>query len=146
MPWDTQDYPDAMKNFDAVPRKKMIDIANAMEEAGYDEDELIPIAIDQGKEWYANASDEEIAEFEAEEDPSKTDDHDTESQNPDLMDHDVEVKWDDEEKEWVVKTVGAERASDRYDTKDEAMERANEIARNKNTRVIPYKQDGERQD
>lgn len=146
MPWDTQDYPDSMKNFDPVLRKKMIDIANAMEEAGYDEDELIPIAIDQGKEWYDNASKEEIEEYEAEDAPSKSDDHDTEGQNPDLMDNDVEVKWDDEEKEWYVKTVGAERASDRYDNKDDAMKRANEIARNKNTRVVPYKQNGERQD
>lgn len=146
MPWNTQDYPDAMQNFDPIVRKKMIDIANAMEEAGYDESELIPIAIEQGKEWYADASEEEIEEFDAEDNPSKTDDHDTESQNPELMDHDVEVKWDEEEKEWVVKTVGAERASDRYDNKDRAVERANDIARNKNTRVIPYKKNGERQD
>jgi uncharacterized protein YdaT len=146
MPWNTQDYPDALQNFDPLLRKKMIDIANAMEEAGYDEDELIPIAIDQGKEWYNNASEEEIEEFEAEDNPSKTDDHDTDGQNPDLMDNDVEVKWDDDEKEWLVKTVGAEKVSNRFDNKDDALERANDIARNKNTRVVPYTKDGARQD
>lgn len=45
MAWNMQDYPDSLKNFDALKRKKMIDIANALLDGGYSEDRAIPIAI-----------------------------------------------------------------------------------------------------
>ena len=89
MPWNMQDYPDSLKKFDEVERKKIIEIMNAMEASGYKEEDLIPIAIQQGKEWYQNASDKEIAEAKQATNPKKSDNHDTESANPDLMDEDV---------------------------------------------------------
>lgn len=54
MPWTTKDYPDSMKNFTPDVREKMIEIANALLEEGYDDDRAIPIAISQGKEWANN--------------------------------------------------------------------------------------------
>lgn len=142
MPWNMQDYPNSFKNFDKVLRKKMIDIANSMVDAGYDEDEAIPIATEQAKEWYENASKSEIKAFEDEPNPSKNDTHDNDSARPELMDEDVEVKYDDDEKEWQVKTVKADRAANVYDTKKEAMKRAKEIADSKGTNVISYTKDG----
>lgn len=143
MPWNMQDYPDSLKNFDKLLRKKIIDIANALEESGYDEDALIPIAITQGKEWYENATPEEKDAFEREENPQKSDDHDTDSANPDLLDEDVEVYYEDDQ--WVVKTVKADQADSRYDLKEDAKNRAQEIADNKASKVITYTQDGKKQ-
>lgn len=142
MPWNMQDYPDSFKNFNKVLRKKMIDIANSMVDGGYDEGEAIPIATEQAKEWYENASQSEIEEFRKEDNPQKDDDHDNEDARPELMDEDVEVRFDDDSNQWMVKTVKAERASNVYQTKDEAMKRAREIAENKGTEVIAYTKEG----
>ncbi|MFC3899555.1 DUF2188 domain-containing protein [Aliicoccus persicus] len=145
MPWNMNDYPNSFKNFDQTLRKKMIDIANSMVDAGYDEDEAIPIATEQAKEWYDNASKSEVESFEREPNPSKKDSHDNDSARPELMDEDVEVKFDEDEKNWQVKTVTADRASDLYDTKDEALKRAKEIADNKGTNVISYTKEGKKE-
>lgn len=145
MPWNMRDYPDNLKNFDEVERKKMIEIMNAMENAGYKEEDLIPIAIQQGKEWYQNASDKEISEVKHATNPKKSDKHDTESANPELMDEDVQVKFDPDNAQWQVITVKAERAAATFDLKEDAMKRAKEIADNKGTNVIAYTKDGKRQ-
>lgn len=144
MPWNMQDYPDSLKNFEPLLRKKIIDIANALEESGYEDDRAIPIAINEGKEWYNNVSQSERDAFEKEANPQKDDDHDTSSANPDLLDNDVEVFYEDEQ--WKVKTVDAERASDTFDKKSDAIERAKEIAENRDANVISYTKDGKKQD
>ena len=144
MPWNMQDYPDSLKNFDELLRKKIIDIANALEESGYEDDRAIPIAISQGKEWYENASKEELEKFETGPNPSKNDEHDTDSANPDLLDEDVEVFYEDDK--CKVKTVKAERAADSFDKKEDALERAKEIAANKDSQVISYTKEGKRQE
>ncbi|WP_338487775.1 DUF2188 domain-containing protein [Ruoffia tabacinasalis] len=144
MPWNMQDYPDSLKNFEPLLRKKIIDIANALEESGYEDDRAIPIAINEGKDWYNNVSQSERDAFEKEANPQKDDDHDTSSANPDLLDNDVEVFYEDEQ--WKVKTVDAERASDTFDKKSDAIERAKEIAENRDANVISYTKDGKKQD
>lgn len=140
MPWNMQDYPDSMKNMDPLVRKKAIDIANALEDEGYAEDRLIPIAHSQAQEWYEDASEEEKEEFENEENPKKEEDHES-SSNTDLVDNDVEVFYEDDE--WKVQTKGSERADETFDKKTDAVERAEEMALNKESQVIIYKQDGE---
>lgn len=143
MPWNMRDYPTSLKNFDPLIRKKIIDIANALVQNGYEEDRAIPIATSQGKEWYENASQEELDQFKEEPNPSMNDDHELTS-NPDLLDEDVEVFYEDEQ--WKVKTQKAQRASDTFDRKEEALDRAKEIADNRGTQVISYTKDGKRQD
>ena len=143
MPWDMNDYPASLKNFDPLLRKKTIEIANALLANGYEDDRAIPIAISQAKEWMGNASKEEKEDFDKERKPKKSDQHDTSSANPKLLDNAVEVFY--EEDHWVVKTKEAKRASDTFDKKTDAVDRANEIANNKDTEVIIYKKDGTRQ-
>lgn len=142
MPWDMNDYPDSMKNMDSLVRKKAIDIANALEEEGYDEDRLIPIAQSQAQDWFENASKEEKEEFEKEENPKKSDDHDS-SSNEELIENDVEVYY--EEDVWKIKTVDAKQPSQSFEYKEDAVARAEDIARKRETKVIIYKQDGEKQ-
>lgn len=138
-----QDYPVALKNFDPLLRKKIIDIANALLANGYDDDRAIPIAISEGKSWFENATKAELKELKEEANPSKTDKHDTTSANPDLLDNDVEVYYKDEL--WKVKTVDAKRASETFDTKEEALQHAKEIAENRDTKVIAYTKEGKKQ-
>ena len=142
MPWDMDDYPDSMKNMDPLLRKKAIDIANALEAEGYDESRAIPIAHAQAQEWLDNASKEELEAFKDEPNPTKEDEHDS-SGNPVLIDNDVKVFY--EENVWKVQTVAAQRPDQTFDYKKDALERAEEIAANKQSKVIIYKQDGDKQ-
>ena len=63
MPFDRRNYPNSMKNLDKEVRDKAIDIVNAMLKEGYDEDNAIPIAISQAKEWANDASNAELKEI-----------------------------------------------------------------------------------
>lgn len=143
MPWDMNDYPDSMKNMDKIVRKKAIDIGNALLDNGYSEDRAIPIAQQQAKEWADNASEKEKKDFEKENNPKKSDEHEQDS-NPDLLDNDVEVFF--EEEKWKVQTAQADRPDSTFDKKSEAIDRANEVAENKDSKVIRYTKSGEKQD
>lgn len=143
MPWDMNDYPASMKNLDPLVRKKAIDIANALETDGYEDERAIPIAQAQAGDWFDSASDEEKEAFKQEPDPQKDDSHDS-SGNEDLIDNDVEVIFDEDA--WKVKTVDAERADQTFEYREDAVARAEDVARNKESAVRIYKKDGTLQD
>ncbi|WP_082236043.1 DUF2188 domain-containing protein [Halobacillus massiliensis] len=142
MPWDTNDYPSSLKNLDTTVRKKAIDIANAMIDEGYDEGRAIPIATEQAKEWYDNASKSEIDQVRNMSDKQlkKRDKEEEDSSRPELMDKGEHVV--SHEDGWAVQTEDAKRPSNVYDNKQDAVERAEEIAKNKGTKVIIHKKDG----
>lgn len=142
MPWSLEDHPSAYNNLDRTLKKKAIDIANGLLANGYDDDEAIPISISQAKEWAANASEEEQEAVKYGKKPRKQDSHEQQS-NPDLLDSDVLVYY--EKVNWLVKSEGAKQAADTFKTKEEALERAKEIADNKDTSVIQYTKDGKKQ-
>jgi uncharacterized protein YdaT len=58
MPWNSNDYPDAMKNLDKEVREKAIEVANSLLEDGYDEGRAIPIAIDEAEKIGKASNDE----------------------------------------------------------------------------------------
>ena len=136
MPWTMDDYPQTWKHLDELERKKAIDIANAMLKDGYKEGDAIPIATKQAEEWYKDASKEELEELkhkhitQHQKDPSA---------RPELNDEDVHVYYEDQL--WKVKSTEARRASDTFDTKSEAVNRAQHIAENKGTKVIEHRKD-----
>ena len=134
MPWDTNDYPSSLKNLDVEIRKKAIEIANAMVDEGYDEGTAIPIATDQAKKWYENASKEEKNQIRNKSDKNlRTRDSDKTNSRPELQDkEELVIKREDG---WAVQAEDAKRASDVYDNKEDAMKRAKEIAENKGTDV-----------
>ncbi|WP_226584885.1 DUF2188 domain-containing protein [Halobacillus litoralis] len=143
MPWDTNDYPSSLKNLETAVRKKAIDIANAMLDEGYGEGRAIPIAIEQAREWYENADQREIQEVRKMSDRSlkKRDDEGKEKDSrPELMDKGEHVIT--HEDGWAVKAEDAKQASNVFDNKEEAIDRAKEIAQNKGTQVIVHKKDG----
>ena len=140
MPWNMKDFPASTKNLDKLTRKKAIDIANALLDEGYPDSRAIPIAIDQAKEWYENASESERRTFEKEKNPSKSDKHDTNPRAGKLLDSDVIVEYAEEQ--WIVKSKGAKKASNHFDTKKEAIEKGKQVAQNKESTLVIYKKDG----
>ncbi|MFJ1627425.1 DUF2188 domain-containing protein [Marinilactibacillus psychrotolerans] len=73
----------------------------------------------------------------------KSDEHDDES-NTDLLDNDVKVFF--KEDEWKVQTQGAKRPDSTFSHKQDAIDRAKEIAQNKNSKVVRYTKEGKKQD
>ncbi|WP_058305956.1 DUF2188 domain-containing protein [Gracilibacillus massiliensis] len=141
MPWDTGDYPSSLKNLDTATRKKAIDIANAMIDEGYKEGQAIPIATEQAKEWYNNATEKEINQVKQMSDNDlRSRDEDPQSSRPELLDKGEHVI--PHEDGWAVKTQDAKQASDVFSNKQDAIDRAKEIAANKQTTVIIHKKDG----
>lgn len=142
MPWDLSDYPDSFKNLDQVVRKKAIDIANALLDNDYSEGRAIPIATEQAKEWADNASEEELKSYKYSSSPSKGDSHE-DTTNEELLDNDVLVYYEDDS--WKVRTKDAKQADSTYDQKDDALKRAEEIADIKESSVVSFTKDGNRQ-
>lgn len=142
MPWDMNDYPNSMKNLDKLTRKKAIDIANALLADGYPDDRAIPIAISQAEKWIKDATTKEKAALEKQT-IHKNDPHTPNKNAKKLMNADVSVKYQD--KQWIVISDKAERASDTFQTKTEAIERAKKIAANKGSTLKIYKRDGDLQ-
>lgn len=115
-----------------------------MVEEGYQENQAIPIATEQAKEWYDNATEAEKQEIKQKTDQAlRATDHER-SSRPELLDHGVHVLPDGDE--WIVKTAHAEQAANRYQVKEEAIERGKEIAKNKGEQLAIHKQSGQIQD
>ncbi|WP_181350968.1 DUF2188 domain-containing protein [Thalassobacillus sp. CUG 92003] len=147
MPWDMNDYPSSLKNLDTAVRKKAIEIGNAMLDEGYNEGRAIPIATEQAKEWYNNASQEEINNLKSksDQDIQERDEEDRQYENrPELLEKGEHVV--SHEDGWAVQAEDAIKPSEVFDVKDEAIKRAKEIAENKGTQAIIHRQDGTIQD
>ncbi|MGL9727091.1 DUF2188 domain-containing protein [Enterococcus sp. DIV0756] len=144
MPWNMNDYPASMKNLDPLIRKKAIDIANALLDDGYPDDRAIPIATSQAEKWYDDASAEEKKDFQKAKAPQKNASHEHNKNAKKLMNADVSVKYQDDQ--WIVISEKASQASDTFDKKEQAVARAKEIAKNKNSSVKVYNQAGKLQD
>ncbi|MCI3985720.1 DUF2188 domain-containing protein [Bacillus vallismortis] len=140
MPWSMKDYPASFKNLEKPVKKKAIDIANAMIDEGYEDGRAIPIATSKAKEWAENASKEEIDDFLKHDDVTERDEESSSGNGPELMDkaeHVIKHK-----NGWAVKAEDAKRVSEVKDTKEEAVERAKEIAAHKGTEVVVHLADG----
>ena len=141
MVWTMRDYPSSMKNLDKVVRKKAIDIANSMLDEGYEEGRAIPIAIEQAKEWHNNADQGEIRNYENSGEPTQcSKEGKKQTNNPERLGEGQEVY--KHEEGWAVASSGAKQASEVLDTKEEAVKRAIEIAKNKGTSLTVYRADG----
>ncbi|WP_412989384.1 DUF2188 domain-containing protein [Pediococcus siamensis] len=144
MPWDMKDYPASMKNMKELVRKKAIDIANALLADGYPDDRAIPIATKQAEKWFQDADSRERAQFRKAPDPTKHDQHDGKKSHSRLMDANEVVYYEDDA--WLVKAEGGKQASESFSSKEEAIRRAREIVKNKDSAVKVYKKDGNLQD
>lgn len=134
MPWTMNDYPDSLKNLDEITRKKAIDMANAMLDEGYDEGRAIPIATSEAKKWKQNASKQEQENYKKNGQPTKRSEKDKRYENnPERLDERELVE--PHKDGWAVKSEHANKASYVFENKQKAIERAREIADNKDTEV-----------
>ncbi|MCM2674145.1 DUF2188 domain-containing protein [Alkalicoccobacillus plakortidis] len=140
MPWTLNDYPSSLKNLDKATRKKAIEIANSMLDDGYKEGDALPIATKQAKEWHANASNNEIDSF-IKNGHVKPNPNRSSSSRPELNEVPQFVT-PHSNGGWAVQAEGADQPSEVLDTKEEAITRGKEIAKNKGTQLIIHKQDG----
>ena len=134
MPFDRRDYPNSMKNLDKIIRDKAIDIANAMIEDGYDEDNAIPIAISKAKDWAEDAKQSEKNKIRKKD--LKDHEKSEGKSGSRLQDADIVVSYNYDEEKWQVKSKGADQAEGYYPTKKQAKTRAQEIADNRKSKVI----------
>lgn len=136
MPWTEKDYPNSWKNLNADTRRKAIDIANAMLEDGYKDEDAIPIATAQAKKWVKDATTSEKKQLKKKDLNDHTQNRD--SKGPEYIEKDVHVRYISGKDHWEVKTEGAERASETFPTKRDAEKRAKGIADNRDTDVISH--------
>lgn len=139
MPWDMNDYPSSLKNFSKAKRKKAIDIANSLIDDGYDENRAIPIATEQAKEWYENASEKERQDY-LDIGTPKTHDSPYKSR-PELLEK-PEMVIPHEDNKWAVQSKDAKQPSKIFDHKEEAIQYGKQIAKNQEVRLIIQKKDG----
>lgn len=138
MPYTKKDYPDSMKNMKEISRFKAINILNAMLKDGYDESRAIPIAISQAKEWYEGASNKEKSEMKKED---VTDHKKDENSSAKLQDADVIVEYSKEDEKWRVISKGAEKADSLHERKSDALDRAKEMLKFRDAKLISKKKD-----
>jgi uncharacterized protein YdaT len=120
MPWTETDYPDTFKNMTAEVRSKAIEIGNELLKQ-YEEARAIRIATAQAKEWASNR-DLQIWRGDA---PTGKDQH--------VIPHD---------RGWAVQAENASQATKVFRIKDEALDRARDIARNQDSHVVIHGANG----
>lgn len=136
MPYTKKDYPDSMKNMKEIARIKAIDILNAMLKDGYDESRAIPITISKAKDWYEDASNKEKSEMKKED---VTDHKKDVNSSAKLQDADVIVEYSEEDEKWRVISKGAEKADSLHKKKSDALDRAKEMLRFRDAKLISKK-------
>ncbi|MEZ4521755.1 MAG: DUF2188 domain-containing protein [Thermomicrobiales bacterium] len=120
MPWTRIDYPATFKNMRSDVREKAIDIANELLDQ-YEEPRAIRIATAQAKEWARNRN----IEIWTDEKPTGKDQH--------VLPHD---------RGWAVQAEESQQATKVFRIKEEALDRARDIARNQNSNVVIHAADG----
>jgi len=120
VPWTKNDYPATFKNMTPTVREKAIEIANELLNQ-YEEPRAIRIATAQAKEWAGNRD----IEIWTESKPGGKDQH--------VMPHD---------RGWAVQAEGSGQPTKVFRVKDEALDRARDIARNQKSYVVVHAADG----
>src|SRR5690625_3978335 len=118
MPWNMDDYPSSLKNFNKATKKKAIDIANALVDEGYNENRAIPIATEQAKKWYDNVSKNERENYVQNEDPTKRKSNN--HSRPELLDKEEMVIPHGDK--WAVQSKGAKKPTKIFDYKEGAID------------------------
>ena len=130
MPWTKNRYPDSMKNLPKEVREKAVEIANALlEEKNMDEGIAIATAISRAKDWAANRG------------------KPTESK---VQHRVVDVKHHGKDRYvvpapeggWAVKEEGRKGPEAIFSTKEEAIRKAREEAKEDNAALTIQKRDG----
>ena len=119
MPWTKKNYPDSMKNLPVVVRNKAIEIGNALlEEKKLREGIAIATAISRAKDWAA-------VRGKKYENPEK-------SKISDIKKHGEDRVVIPYENEWAIKIEGHNKVEQVFNSKQEAIRKAREEAKEVN--------------
>ncbi|HSH50832.1 MAG TPA: DUF2188 domain-containing protein [Bacteroidales bacterium] len=119
MPYSKDNYPNTMKNLNEEVRKKAIEILNAhLYENKMNESFAIPTAISRARDW-ANNQGKNISKTKA-----------------DQKEHGKDLYVLPKDDQWSVKYEEADKSSFIFDTKDEAVEKAKKLAKDKHSKLI----------
>ena len=99
----------------------------------------MPIATEQAKEWYENASEKERQDY-LDIGTPKTHDSPYKSR-PELLEK-PEMVIPHEDNKWAVQSKDAKQPSKIFDHKEEAIQYGKQIAKNQEVRLIIQKKDG----
>lgn len=125
MPYTKDNYPNTMKNLNEEVRNKAIDILNRLlEDKNMDESIAIPTSISRAKDWAANRG------------------IDFKKTETDKKKHGNDLYVMPRENEWIIKKEKSERASFTFSNKNDAIDKATEIAKDNNINVTIYSKDG----
>jgi len=125
MPYTKDNYPNTMKNLNEEVREKAIEILNALlNDNRLKESLAIPTAISRARDWAKN-KDKDVSETET-----------------DQKNHGKDLYVLPKDNEWAVKYEGADKSSFVFNTKEEAVEKAKEIAKENSTNLIIYRKTG----
>jgi len=125
MPYTKNDYPNSMKNLDTPVRNKAIEIVNTLlEDENMDESIAIPTAISRAKDWAANRGKA------------------VKSSNSDNKDHGEDQYVIPHENGWALKSEGAERAANIFNTKKDAVEAGKDRAKKHHATLTIQREDG----
>jgi uncharacterized protein YdaT len=126
MPYTYDDYPNTMKNLSPDVRKKAIDILNKLiEEKNMDSGMAIATSISKAREWASKTG--------------RTGSDKTQGASG-------EIRIKSHKKGWAVQKEGSSQASFVFDTKDEAIDKGRQMARENNMDLKIYKEDGSLQE
>ena len=130
MPWIQKNYPDSMKNLDPTVRNKAIEIANALMREGkmHDEGNVIATGISKAKDW-ATHEGMDVAKT-----PTDHKDHGTDQY---VIPH---------KKGWALKTERSNKPYKVYATKEEAIEKGEEMAKKHSATLMIQGEDGKIED
>lgn len=119
MPWTKRNYPPSLKNFEPRVRGKTIEIANALLEEGYEEGRAIAIATSQAKEWTENHPEHDAASSSA-----------------------INLRVVPHGGRWAIKREGSRQPEAVASTKEEAENKAKQLASDENVCAIVHRKNG----
>ncbi len=117
MPWNKDNYPDAMKNLSSATRNKANDIANSLLNEDYEEGRAISIAIATAKNRAESSN--------------KKESHDSEEYH--ILPH---------PDGWAIRKTNAEKASFVFDNKELALDKAENMMKDKGGRLVIHDHEG----
>lgn len=130
-------FPAAINHLTPLTRKKALAIANSLVAQGFQEKLALSIATSQAKQWYREATVQERHRFDQISTPAQSN-----PQPPKSSHRGAAIAVKPDPAGWVVVSRSGDRATELYQRKTDAVERAKTIAGAEHGSVAIYKRNG----
>lgn len=137
MTWNLSDFPASISHLTPLTRKKALVIANTLMAQGFQEKLALSIATSQAKQWYREATVQERRRFDQPTAPVQS-----EPRPPKASRRGAAIAVKPDPAGWVVVSRNSDRATEFFQRKTDAVERAKTIASAEQDSVAIYKRNG----